>query len=77
VADISNPRLEDQIESVNRTLSSLDLTEIPTILALNKCDRLNEAQTAPFAKRLDGVLISALNPATLSGLKRAMEAIIF
>ena len=77
VADISNPRLEDQIESVNRTLSSLHLTEIPTILALNKCDRLDEAQTARFAKRLGGAPISALNPATLSGLRRAMEGIIF
>jgi GTP-binding protein HflX len=76
VADISNSRLEDQIESVNRTLNSLDLTEIPTILVLNKCDRLNEIQTARLAKRLGGIPISAINSPTLSGLRTAMEDVI-
>jgi len=77
VADISNSRLEDQIESVNRTLNSLDLTEIPTILVLNKCDRLDEIQAVCLAKRLGGIPISAINPTTLSGLRRAMEDVIF
>jgi len=77
VADISNSRLEDQIESVNKTLNSLDLTEIPTILVLNKSDELNKIQTAHFAERLGGTPISALNPITLSGLRKAMEDIIF
>jgi GTP-binding protein HflX len=77
VADISNSRLEDQIESVDRTLNNLDLKEIPTILALNKSDRLNKTRTAHLAERLGGIPISALNPATLSGLRKAMEDIIF
>jgi len=77
VADISNSRLEDQIESVNKTLNSLDLTEIPTILALNKSDRMDRIQTTHLAERLGGTPISALNPATLSGLRKAMEDIIF
>jgi GTP-binding protein HflX len=77
VADISNSRLEDQIESAKKTLNSLDLTEIPTILVLNKSDRMNKTQTAHLAERLGGIPISALNPITLSGLRKAMEDIIF
>jgi 50S ribosomal subunit-associated GTPase HflX len=65
------------MESVGKTLNSLDLTEIPTILALNKSDRLNGVQTARLAKKLDGIPISALNPSTLSELKKAMADIIF
>ena len=77
VADISNSRLEDQIESAKKTLNSLDLTEIPTILVLNKSDRMNKTQTAQLAERLGGIPISALNPITLSGLRKAMEDVIF
>ena len=77
IADISNSRLEHQIGSVNKTLNSLDLTEIPTILVLNKSDRMNRIQTAHLAERLGGIPISALNPITLSGLRKAVEDIIF
>ena len=77
VADISNARLADQIESVGRTLNSLDLAEVPTILVLNKCDQLDEIQTARLAERLGGIPISAINPTTLSGLRKAMEDVIF
>jgi GTP-binding protein HflX len=77
VADISNPRLEDQIGSVDSILNGLDLTQTPTILVLNKCDRLNKTQTTCFAKRLGGIPISAINSSTLSGLRRTMEDVIF
>lgn len=77
VADVSNPRLEDQIESVEKTLNSLDLANIPTILALNKNDKISTAHTTLFAEKLDGIPISAINPSTLSELKKAMVDIIF
>jgi GTP-binding protein HflX len=77
VADISNARLQDQIASVNRTLDTLDLTEIPTILALNKSDRLSGSEAARLAQRLDGIPISAINQSTLPGLRKAMEDAIF
>ncbi len=38
LVDASNPRFAQQIESVERILSELQLAEIPTILALNKAD---------------------------------------
>ena len=77
VADMSNSRLEDQIESVNKILNSLDLAEIPTILVLNKIDRLNRSQIDHFAKRLGGIPISAINPSTLPKLRKAIEDIMF
>ena len=77
VADISNTRLEDQIESVNETLNNLNLTEIPTILVLNKSDKMNGDQTARLAERLGGIPLSALNPVTLSPLRKAIEDTIF
>ena len=77
LADISNSRLEDQIESVNKILYSLDLNKIPTVLVLNKIDRLNKIQTANLCKKLSGIPVSAPNPSTLSGLRKAMADIIF
>jgi hypothetical protein len=38
---------------------------------------MNKTQTAHLAERLDGIPISALNPVTLSGLRKAMEDVIF
>jgi len=77
VADISNSRLEDQIESVKKILNSLDLTEIPTVLVLNKIDRLNESQIDHFATRLGGIPISAIHPSTLPKLKKVIEYRMF
>jgi len=77
VADMSNSRLEDQIESVKIILDSLDLTEIPTILVLNKIDKLNKSQIDNFATRLGGIPISATHPSTLPKLRKAIEGSIF
>jgi GTP-binding protein HflX len=77
VADISNERLENQIESVNKVLESLKLNKTPTILALNKIDRLDSNQIAYLVRNLDGIPISAVNPSTLSRLREKMEDIIF
>ncbi|MFO8164594.1 MAG: GTPase HflX [Thermodesulfobacteriota bacterium] len=77
VADISNSRLEDQIESVKKILNSLDLTEIPTVLVLNKIDRLDESRIDHFAMRLGGIPISAIHPSTLPKLKKVIEDRMF
>jgi len=77
VADMSNSRLEDQIESVTKILNSLDLTKIPTVLVLNKIDRLNKSQIDHFATRLGGIPISAIHPSTLPKLKKVIEDSMF
>jgi len=77
VADMSNSRLEDQIESVKKILDSLELNEIPTILVLNKTDRMNKSQINNIATRLGGIPISAADPSTLPKLKQAIDSTIF
>jgi GTP-binding protein HflX len=77
VADISNARLENQIDSVHKVLEELDLNKTPTVLVLNKSDKLDEDQTARIAQGLNGIPISALNPFTLSRLRQTVERIIF
>jgi GTP-binding protein HflX len=77
VTDVSNPMVEDQIASVNRVLCILGLTMIPTILVLNKIDRLKGAQSIDLPKNLGGIPISALDRANLSGLRKEVEARIF
>jgi len=38
VVDISHPNFEDQIESVNKTLTEIDSADKPTIMVFNKID---------------------------------------
>jgi GTP-binding protein HflX len=74
VVDISNPRWPQQIQSVKRILADLKLSEIPSLLALNKADTLQpEALESALrhARQLDGaetVAISALNKTSLGSL---------
>jgi GTP-binding protein HflX len=77
VTDVSNPMVEDQIASVERVLRILDLTRIPTILVLNKIDKLKGAQNIDLPKNLSGIPISALDRASLVGLRKEVEARIF
>ena len=72
--DVSNPRWPQQIQSVKRILSELKLADIPTILALNKADLIDDESLEGIqrhASQLDAgevVVISALNPSTLGML---------
>ncbi|MBW1690590.1 MAG: hypothetical protein JRJ70_07545 [Deltaproteobacteria bacterium] len=52
--------MEQQIDSVQGVLESLDLTETSTVLALNKVDRLDTDHAAGLARSLGGIPISAI-----------------
>jgi GTP-binding protein HflX len=77
VADSSSPRLEDQIKSVERILRDLNLERIPTLLVLNKIDRLDRDQAIALAKTYQGIPVCALNPQTFSHLLTRMEHLIW
>ena len=77
VVDLSSPRMEEQIGAVERILERLNLKEIPTLLILNKSDRLDPNGTAAISKRLGGIAISALDPHTFSPLLDQMERLIW
>jgi GTP-binding protein HflX len=77
VIDISNPRFEDQIKSVDRILSELNLNNISLIRVLNKKDLVDRETVGKLSKTLDGIAVSALNSSTLMPLIERMESTIY
>ncbi|HKO42138.1 MAG TPA: GTPase HflX [Pyrinomonadaceae bacterium] len=74
LVDISNPRWQQQIQSVERILQELKVAQIPTILALNKADRV-PSDAVELAKRQllqagarEVVAVSAIDRSTLTPL---------
>jgi GTP-binding protein HflX len=60
VVDASHPALEEQMEAVESLLGELELGRRPTVVALNKVDRLEPgAALGALVDRFDGVAVSA------------------
>ncbi len=60
VVDASHPGFEEQMEAVEALLGELELGRRPTIVALNKVDRLEPgAALGALVDRFDGVAVSA------------------
>ena len=74
VIDISNPRFEDQVESVEKILADLNLHQIPTIRVLNKKDRVPPEALSGFVRLIKGTAISANDSSTLGELIQAMAS---
>jgi len=77
VVDASSPRMEEQMKAVDQVLTKLHLGRIPRLLVLNKIDRLDPPQALALSKSFDGVMISALDRRTFSGLLEEMERLIW
>ncbi len=77
IVDISNPRFEQQMGSVEKILSDLGLSEKPVLLAFNKEDMVDKEDAAAICSRYDAVSISALKPETFHGLLSAIEATLW
>jgi GTPase len=77
LVDVSNPRFEQQIASVERILSELNLTEKKRLLVFNKTDRLNRDEAENLACRFRAVPISALDSSTFVPLLSEIEGRIF
>jgi len=75
VVDASHPGLDDQVGAVEALLAELELSERPTIVALNKVDRLEgEAVLRGLIERLNGVAISALTGEGIGALLERIDA---
>jgi GTP-binding protein HflX len=60
VVDASHPGLDEQMQAVDSLLAELDLGRRPTIVALNKVDRLEEgAALGALVDRFEGAALSA------------------
>jgi GTP-binding protein HflX len=75
VADASSPEVESQIKAVNEVLSELGLSEQPTILVLNKVDRVPDRSILDvlMAQHRGAVAISASNGDGLERLEIAVR----
>lgn len=76
VIDVSNPRFENQIESVEKILNQLKLQQITTIRVLNKMDRIDLETLKNLERRLMGTAISANKSATLAPLIKNMTNLL-
>ena len=82
VVDASNPRAQQQIESVDKILADLGLDKIPQIIALNKSDLLSPDQIELLQRQIlldkhaDSVAISAIRRDSLPALLQRIAASI-
>ena len=73
VIDASSPRLDAQIDAVEKILGELDLSHIPRIRALNKCDKLTPDDIAGLCRHYGAMAISAVTPNTLTPLVETLS----
>lgn len=76
VIDLSNPRFEDQIQSVDKILEELNLEKIPVLCVLNKQDLVSEEMVEKYCRQYKAIPISATNASTLTPMIEKMESII-
>jgi GTP-binding protein HflX len=72
VIDISNPRFEDQVQSVEKILTDLDLQSIPSMRVLNKQDLVDQETVHQLGQTLNGIPVSAKDESTLNPLIKAL-----
>jgi GTPase len=74
VVDASHPGLIDQMAAVEKLLAELELTDRPTLLALNKIDRAESGRALDsLAEQTGGVPVSAATGAGLDELLAHIE----
>lgn len=76
VVDISNPRFREQIDSVEKIISDLELDRIPVINVLNKADRMDEEMLNQITSAYEGFAVSATNKSSLLPLINRLEQIV-
>jgi GTP-binding protein HflX len=73
LVDISNPRFEQHIATVQEILNELELDATPQLLVFNKKDRLDPENVKALCERYEAIAVSALRPETLGVLLGAIE----
>ncbi len=78
VVDASNPEAEKQIEAVKTVLDELGLADQPTLLVLNKADKVPDRSYLDVLKAHhdDSVVLSAANSDGLDRLEQAVREIL-
>jgi GTP-binding protein HflX len=76
VVDASDPRLERQVDAVNRVLSDLGLGSIPRLMVMNKADLVDVSTLEGLCRRFEAIPVSARKQEGLDRLMTAAEALI-
>ena len=76
IIDISNPRFEEQIKSVENILADLNLQNTATMRVLNKIDRVDSQTSIRLGRQLKGTAVSAKSKSTLVPLIEEMETLL-
>ncbi len=76
IIDISNPRFEEQIKSVEKILADLNLQNTATMRVLNKIDRVDSQISIRLRRQLQGTAVSAKSKSTLGPLIEKMEGLL-
>lgn len=66
VIDVANPNYHEHVQVVERLLAELELNDIPTLKVFNKIDMAENPEQVRLEAEKEGVVISALDAATLS-----------
>ena len=74
VADISDPLLDEKIESVEKILVETGYESIPRITILNKADRVNKEIAYNISKRYNAAVISAKHKETTTAFFESLES---
>lgn len=77
VIDMSNPRFEDQMISVEQLLKELTLGHIPLLRVFNKADKTKPEFADKVCHRFGGVSICALDRGTFFPLLQKIEEILW
>lgn len=73
VVDLSNPNFEKRMETVEKILDEIGISDIPRLLVFNKVDLVNPIEAKNLSRRFNAVPISATKPETLEKLLKALE----
>lgn len=73
LVDISNPRFEQQMESVENILRELNLSDKKRIIVFNKADKVAEDEIKNIALRYNAIHVSALRQSTFNPLLDVIE----
>jgi GTP-binding protein HflX len=77
VVDASDSAMADHVRTTEQLLAELGLSHKPTLLVLNKCDRIEPREAARLAWERDGISISAVDRASLRTLLERMAEVLF
>jgi GTP-binding protein HflX len=73
VVDASDPTCQGQLDVTRAVLRDIGAAEVPSLLLLNKVDRLDEGARAGLRERFPGaILLSAHAPADVAALRQAV-----